>query len=336
MEHGNLANRTVPAAAFAAALKWSGVAAATLLAACSAEDLARFDPGKQFSDIANRDFAFTDQTLFASTDYTYSATDLLPSTVIAREAPPDVEAGQGGYRGKIADMASALDVQLREVEDFRLAVRVVGNGNDYRIQGLGSTLILEQDMLWDLQVVTFEDQRRRLNGLRPPLATGRLTSTPQGKLRGLLLAFPAYQRRGVAPPPRDSNEYKTFADSLSYMVATLPQGTVKAGDDLGPPPALARLMATTSTQPLQSTLQTRVVGETMVENRRAIVAVYDGNVAYQQGSDTVTYAIAGHALYDAVTGLLTHSTLRLDRSGNIDGAPLQDRVFIETAASPFG
>ena len=77
-----------------------------------------------------------------------------------------------------------------------------------------------------------------------------------------------------------------------------------------------------------------MLGLTDYRGRPAIVAQYDGAVAYEHGGDRLRFEIAGHLLVDTETGLGVLSILRLRRQGQLDGAPVDDQALIETAAWP--
>ena len=48
----------------------------------------------------------------------------------------------------------------------------------------------------------------------------------------------------------------------------------------------------------------------------------------------MSFAAAGHALFDLETGLMVGGLLRVTTSGSIDGKPVASQVFIESAVSP--
>ena len=192
------------------------------------------------------------------------------------------------------------------------------------------------DILWDLSILTFEDRRRRLSALRPPLATGRMTTTETGAVRGVALDFPALRARGAAVPARGDAEYETLADSLRYLAAPLPANAVAEGDNLGPPSAVQRLTARTSANVERNDIRTRAAGLTRYGDRPALLAVYDGGMLFVNRSDRMELQIAGHAVYDLATGLVMRSILRLTWRGQVEGRATDEQVFIETAITPRG
>jgi hypothetical protein len=267
---------------------------------------------------------------------TYAATDLLPTMgyTVFGEQVARVDAAHGGYDGPLGPLPEKVEVGRRPVERFDAFVRVRGSAGDYQLFGYGSTVPVQVDTLWDISVVTFQNRARRLSALRPPLAVGRMLTTPEGDVRGIALGFPALQARGVEPPAKDSVEYVALADAMRYLVVPLPEASVGSGDSLGLPAALSRMLQRTTTAPVRNTAATRLIGITSYRGRSALVGQYQGEVAYERGADRLRLAIAGHVLVDLETGMGLAAVLRLRRDGQLDGRPVDDQALIETGAWP--
>jgi hypothetical protein len=306
------------------------ILAALAAAACQSGDLARLNPFRN-AELPEVKLGSLFSGMRLPQLPTYALTDLLPEMAFLRDAPPDVAAGYGGYVGEVSPYDGALPLALRETRDRPMSVRVTGKGRDYALRGYLSTVALGGDMLWDLRVLSFEDRRGRIGSLRPPLATGRMTTAPDGRVRGVAVDFPALRERGEAAPPQGSAEYETLADAFRYLSPPLPGKPVAPGDRLGQPRPLQRLLAHTTAKPARDSQTSRVVGRTVYKGRDSLLVVHDGEVAYSAGADRVVLSVAGHSLYDLETGQLAHSVLRLTRSGSIDGRPADDLAYIETA-----
>ncbi len=299
-----------------------------LLSGCESTDLDSLNPFK--------DMSLPDLSLPSGDGDAYAASDLLPEMAFGRGDQPDVDNRLGGYAGPVDEAAKPVRLHFVAPNEFAMSVRVTGSRNDYSLQGLGKAVRVGADVLWDLSILTFEDRRRRLSALRPPLAAGRMTTTETGAVRGVVLDFPALRARGTALPARGDAEYETLADSLRYLAAPLPANTVAAGDNLGPPSAVRRLTARTSAKVERDDIRTRVAGPTRYADRAALLAVYDGGMLFVNGSDRMTLQIAGHAVYDLETGLVLRSILRLTWRGQVEGRATDEQVFIETAITPRG
>ena len=306
------------------------ILAALAAAACQSGDLARLNPfrdarlpevnlGSLFSDLRMPELP------------TYALADLLPEMAFLRDAPPDVAAGHGGYVGEVRPYEGALPLALASTRDRPMSVRVTGEGGDYALRGYLSTAPVGADMLWDMQVLSFEDRRGRVGSLRPPLATARMTTAPDGRVRGVALDFPALRERGAETPRPGGVEYETLANALRYLSPPLPGKPVAAGDRLDRPQPLQRLLARTTAEPARDSQVSRIVGRTVYKGRPALLVVHEGEVAYEAGAEAVALAVAGHSLYDLETGLLAHSALRLARAGRIDGRPVDEVAYVETA-----
>ncbi|MBM3491217.1 MAG: hypothetical protein FJX68_12375 [Alphaproteobacteria bacterium] len=299
-----------------------GLAAA--LAGCAEGELRRYNPLADFA-LPKLNFDLPEMPRL-----TYAASDLLPDLAVRPATPPDVEGGIGGFAGAIDEPDGPLLWQTSLVADFRLSVHVFASQRDYLLQGRGSTVAVGPDLLWDLQVVSFEDRQRRLVALRPPLVQARMTATPEGTVRGLTIDFPAHRERRAAAPERDSAEYRALAEGLRYLVQPLPLAAVKVGDSLGRPQALELALASTSLAPQDDTIATRVAGRARYQGREAIVARHEGAISFRQNDDRLRFSIAGHVLYDRQSGLPLVSVLRLSREGVLNGQPINDRAHIQT------
>lgn len=308
-------------------------AAALTLAACQSADLARLNPFREAS-LPKVDFSRLLPDVRMPQLPTYALADLLPEMAFLRDAPPDVASGYGGYVGEVRPYEGALSLALAEIRDRPMSVRVTGQGRDYAMRGRVSTVRVGADMLWDFQVLSFEDRHGRVASLRPPLATGRMTTAPDGRVRGVAVDFAALRERGQQAPRPGSVEYETLADSFRYLSPPLPAKPVAVGDRLDRPQPLQRVLLSTTAKPVRDAQSSRAVGLTMHKGREALLVQHEGEVAYQSGSDGVTLSVAGHGLYDVETGLLVSSVLRLARTGRIDGAPVDEVAYIETAVDP--
>lgn len=304
------------------------IAVGMLLSGCESPDIGKLNPFK--------DMSLPDLSLPSSDGEAYAASDLLPEMAFGRGDLPDVDTEFGGYAGPVEPSTAPVRLSLTEPGEFAMSVRVTGSRNDYSLQGLGGTVRVGADVLWDLSILTFEDRRRRLSALRPPLVAGRMTTTETGTVRGVALDFPALRERGGAVPARGDAEYETLADSLRYLAAPLPADSVAVGDDLGPPIAVQRLTARTSADIQRNDIGTRLAGATSYGERSALLAVYDGGMLLANGADRVALQIAGHAVYDLETGLMLRSILRLTWRGQVDGVATDEQIFIETAITPRG
>ncbi len=262
---------------------------------------------------------------------TYALADLLPEMAFLRDAPPDVAAGQGGYLGEVTPYDGALPLALAATRDRPMSVRVTGKGRDYALRGYLSTVPVGGDMLWDLQVLSFEDRRGRVGSLRPPLATGRMTTAPDGRVRGVAIDFPALRARGAEAPPPGGAEYETLADAFRYLSPPLPGKPVALGDRLDRPQPLQRLLVRTTAKPERDSQVSRVAGRTLYKGRDSLLVVHQGEVAYRAGADGVAISVTGHGVYDLQTGLLAQSVLKVARAGRIDGQPVDEVAYIETA-----
>lgn len=308
-------------------------AAALGLAACQSGDLARLNPFREASLPEVKLSGLLPDVRMPQLP-TYALADLLPEMAFLRDAPPDVESGYGGYVGEVRPYDGAVSLGLAEVQDRPMSVRVTGRDRDYAMRGRLSTVRVGDDMLWDLQVLSFEDRRGRVGSLRPALAVGRMTTTPDGRVRGVAVDFPAFRERGARPPAPGSAEYETLADSFRYLSPPLPSKPVAPGDGMDRPQPLQRLLLRTTAKPAHDGQTSRVVGLTTYKGREVLLVQHAGEVAYKSGADGVTIAATGHSLYDTATGLLVRSVLRLARTGAIDGAPVDEVAFIETAVDP--
>ena len=306
------------------------ILAALAAAACQSGDLARFNPfrdaklpevklGSLFSDLRMPQLP------------TYALADLLPEMAFLRDAPPDVTAGHGGFVGEVTPYDGALPLVLASTNDRPMSVRVTGEGRDYALRGYLSTVPVGGDMLWDLQVLSFEDRRGRVGSLRPPLATGRMTTAADGRVRGVVIDFPALRQRGAEAPRPGGAEYETLADAFRYLSPPLPGKAVAAGDRLDRPQPLQRLLVRTTAKPERDSQVSRIVGRTVYKGRDSLLVVHDGEVAYRSNADGVAISVAGHSVYDLQTGLIAQSVIRLARAGRIDGQPVDDLAYVETA-----
>ncbi|MEQ9639550.1 MAG: hypothetical protein RIM84_05945 [Alphaproteobacteria bacterium] len=315
--------------------RWLSLVLVALLPACEQMGLEDFNP---LADLTLPDIELPQVELPSLGDPlpTYAAADLLPTMgyTVFDEQVANVEGDNGGYPGDIAPLPEPVTLVRQDVPRFDAYARVRGGNGDFQIHGFGGTAQVQVDTLWDVSVVTFQTAERRLSALTPPLARGRVLATPTGDVRGVALTFPAFEARGQTPPARDSADYQALAETLRYLAAPLSEAPVRVGDDLGVPVPLARLMRRTASQPTENTAATRVLGQTTYRGRPALVAQYDGAVAYEHGGDRLRFEIAGHLLVDIDTGLGVLSVLRLSRQGQLDGAPVEDQALIETAAWP--
>ncbi len=306
----------------------AAILAGCLLQGCGGSGLGDLNPFK--------DMSLPDLSLPTGAGEAYAASDLLPEMAFGRGDRPDIDAAYGGYAGTVDDAAAPVRLRLAAPDDFALSVRVTGGRNDYSLRGLGEAVRVGPDILWDLSVLTFEDRRRRLSALRPPLASGQMTTTETGAVRGVALDFPALRARGAAVPARGETEYETLADSLRYLAAPLPAKAVAVGDDLGPPSAVRRLAARTSAEVRRDDVGTRAAGLTRYRGRPALLAVHGGGMLFVNRADRMELRVAGHAVYDLETGLVLRSILRLTWRGQVDGRAADQQVFIETAITPRG
>jgi len=314
-----------------------GLAAALALASCADSGLGRYNPLKDVSlpslDLGLDDLSLPDLSLpttAALGDATFAATDILPEFAFGRRGPVDVDAGVGGYTGAVDRQAAPQLPPLGTLRGFQFAVRVFGSGADYAVRGLGSTTTLGQDRLWQLEVVSFEDRHRRLVSLRPPIVAASMTASDTAASKGLAVAFPAVAASRA--PQRGSPEYEALAESLRSLSAPLAAESGEA-ERIGRPAALERLVRAAK-PPASDTTAGRIVGTASVEGRRAAVALYDGEAAYVDGANRLTFAAKGHALIDLESGLALASTVRLRRTGSLDGRRVADEVTIETAIRP--
>ena len=118
---------------------------------------------------------------------TYAAADLLPTmgyTVFAEQVAK-VDGDNGGYAGAVGPIAQPVNLVRGNVPRFDAYARVRGGNGDFQIHGFGATAQVQVDTLWDVSVVTFQTDERRLSALTPPLARGRVLATPGGTVRGV-------------------------------------------------------------------------------------------------------------------------------------------------------
>jgi hypothetical protein len=294
------------------------------LAGCAGDELERFNP---FAELT---LPKLNLELPELPRMTYAVSDLLPDLAQRPPAPPDVESGVGGFTGALGRPDGKLEWRAGQVSDFRLSVHVISGDRDYLLQGRGSTVAVGPDLLWDLQIVSFEDRQRRLVALRPPLVQARMSATPEGGVRGLALDFPAHRERRAAAPERGSAEYRALSDGLRYLVQPLPAGPVAIGDSLGRPQALDLVMANNGQTPENDSATLRLVGTAQYQGREVIVGEHSGAVGFRQNEDRLSFAIAGHVLYDRESGLPIVSVLRLSREGRLDGHSVGGAAYIET------
>lgn len=306
------------------------ILAALAAAACQSGDLARLNPFRD-AELPEIELGSLFGDLRMPQLPTYALADLLPEMAFLRDAPPDVEQGYGGFVGEVRPYDGAAPLTLAPVRDRPMSVRVTGEGRDYALRGYLSTVAVGGDMLWDLQVLSFETRRGRVGSLRPPLATGRMTTGPDGRVRGVAIDFPALREHGAKPPPPGSVEYQTLADAFRYLSPPLPARPVAAGARLDRPQPLRRLLLSTTAEPARDSQASRIVGLVDYKGREAVLVVHEGEVAYRAGDEAVAIAVAGHSLYDRATGQLAHSALRLARTGRLDGRPLDEVAYVETA-----
>jgi hypothetical protein len=158
-----------------------------------------------------------------------------------------------------------------------------------------------------------------------------MATAPDGRVRGVVIDYPALRERGAEPPPPGGVEYETLADAFRYLSPPLPGKPVALGDRLDRPQPLQRLLVRTTAQPARDSQVSRIVGRTVHKGRDALLVVHAGEVAYRSGADGVAISVAGHGVYDLQTGLLAHSVLRIARAGRIDGQPVDEVAYIETA-----
>jgi len=306
------------------------IAAVLAAAGCQSADLSRLNPFRDMK-LPDVNVGSLIPDIRLPQVPTYALADLLPEMGFLRDAPPDVTAGRGGYVGEVRPYAGAQPLVLAELRERPMSVRVTGRGRDYAMRGYLSTVRVGGDMLWDLQVLSFEDRRGRTSALRPPLATGRMTTTPDGRVRGVAIDYPALRERGAEVPRAGSVEYETLADAFRYLAPPLPAKPIAEGEGLDRPQPLQRLLLRTSAKPAQDTHASRVAGVTTYKGRDALLVLHEGEVAYRAGDEALAIAVAGHSLYDLQTGMLAHSVLKLARTGRLEGKPVDEAVFIETA-----
>lgn len=256
--------------------------------------------------------------------------DLLPEMAYGRGAAPRVDGPNGGFPGEVAPLAGdAPPLVLARDADLAFATRVFAEGRDYAVRGAGALTAVADDRLWQLDVLTFEDRRRRLASVTPPLVSVRMTTGADGRAGGLVMDFPAFAARGARLPDRDSGEYEALAGSLRYLVQPLAgeRGTI------GRPAALARLLRG-APAPVSDTTAGRIVGTTRLGERDAWVAVFDGEAVLELRDDRLVYRTLGHAVIDRATGLTLRSVVQIDRAGRVDGTGIADTVLIETQIRP--
>ena len=263
-----------------------------------------------------------------------AVSDLLPRLALEESAPPAVDGPNGGYAGPVTPLAGPVALPAEGVADFDLLMRVGGDMPPFLWRALGATARVGDDLLWDIDIVSFQDRNRRLTAVRPPLATGLMTTMADGRVRGLSLDFPALVQSGGEAPTPGSREYESLRQSLSYLAGPVSASPVSADDNLGTPAVLAAVLAQSTARRENDTLFTRLAGRTEVEGRQALLLVYGGGIDLVADEGRVRYSVAGHLLRDAATGLPLSADLVIAREGRIEGRTVAGRLHLKIAARP--
>lgn len=260
--------------------------------------------------------------------------DVFPQVKLPRFPLPNTDAGVGGYTGPVS--AIAQPVTLRLVPPARRVTflhRITGVRNDFHFAGDAGFSAQGEDLTLGAEMLTFRDERTQRRSVSPPLSSARLILARDGQVRGLVVDYPAAKRFGGDAPERGSRENDAISNGFRDLVQRLPDKAVAAGDALPLPGPLTRFLASAGGPPSSNTLKLEVVGLTQWRGHGALLARYGGEASYVSDPDRVTYAAAGHALFDLETGLLVGSLLRVTGSGVVDGKKIDNRVFIESAVS---
>lgn len=258
--------------------------------------------------------------------------DFLPQIRFDDDSPPQVDGPGGGYAGPLRPLDGPVALPVAAVPDFDLLLHVAGDTTPFLWRALGATALVGDDLLWNIDIVNFQDRGRRLTAVRPPLASGLMTTTARGRVRGLSLDFPALTRAGGTAPAPGSREYESLRQSLSYLAGPVSSTPLDPESRLGPPAALAAVLAQSTARRERDTVAGRLAGRTEHEGRPAYLIVYDGGVDLVAKEGRVRYGVAGHLVRDAETGLPLASRLRIERSGRIGDREVADRLFIRIAA----
>jgi len=261
--------------------------------------------------------------------------DVYPQYKLPRLPLPDAETGVGGYAGAVraidAPLMLHLDPPPRRVS---FLYRTTGVRNDFQFAGDASFTIEGQDLAFAGEMLAFRDERSQRRSVTPPLVSAKLIAARDGAVRGLVLDYPAAKRYGADVPARGSREDEAISNGFRDLIQRLPDKPVAAGDALPLPGPLSRFLASVAAPPASNTLKLEAVGQTDWRGRPTLVARYDGAATYRSEADQVSFAAAGHALFDLETGLMVGGLLRVSTSGSVDGKSVDSRVFIESAVSP--
>ena len=261
--------------------------------------------------------------------------DIYPQLKLPRLPLPDVERGVGGYTGPVAPIEQPVALTLNPpVHHVSFLYRTTGVRNDFQFAGDGVFETPGQELAFVADMWAFRDERSQRRSVTPPLAAARLIASRDGAVRGLVLDYPVAKRFAAETPARGSREDEAIGNGFRDLIQRLPEQPVKPGDLLPLPGPLARFLANRAAPPAVNSLQLEVVGLAEHRGRRALLARYGGEAVFVAEPDRVTYAVAGHALFDLETGLLVEGLLRVATSGSIDGKRVDNRVFIETAVTP--
>lgn len=260
--------------------------------------------------------------------------DVFPQYKLPRLPLPNADAGTGGYTGPVAALSQPVTLRLMPpARRVSFLVRITGVRNDFQFAGDAGFAVQGEDLALAAEMLAFRDERTQRRSVRPPLASARLIAARDGAVRGLVVDYPAAKRFGGDAPERGSRENDAIANGFRDLVQRLPDKPVASGDALPLPGPLTRFLASAGGPPSSNTLKLEAVGLTEVRGHRALVARYSGEAVYATEQDKVTYAAAGHALFDLDTGLLVGSLLRVTSAGTVDGKRIDSRVFIESAIS---